>query len=153
VTGTRRCLLAAALAALGVAFAAGCSGVRVIPLADDMPRQPKPDSFEVRLFVNKVLTSHREIAIIESEALPDMSDESKAAQLRQIQDEARRLGADAVHDMRQLKQRVQGMVVDRNVPFRAYKQGRYDLYFWRGTAIVYTLFQTPDGTTHDEETK
>ncbi|GEM_PF-545431 len=117
-------------------LAAGCGSVRITPISGDH-LVPKPSGFEVKLFENKVQQPHREIAWIDSRALPDPSPEQKELQLRQIQDAARKLGADAVHDMRPLDLRVKGIVMDERVPFNAFKQGEYTLRFWRGTAIVY----------------
>lgn len=126
-----------AFATVAVLAVSGCSKVVVHRLTDDrFPSAPADAS--IRLYENKVLRPHREIAFIDSQALPDESAETREKQLLQITDKARDLGAEAVHDIRFLKEPVEGLIVDQNVPFRAYKQGRYTLYFIRGTAIVYT---------------
>lgn len=127
-----RILLAAAL----IAAAAGCSHgrlYRIVP--EEYPS--KPDDYVVKLYVNKVKRPHREIAFVDSRALPDRSEVSQAKQLRQLQELAQEAGADAVHDVRAMTQKVRGMVMDEAVPFQAYKQGNYKLYFLRGVAIVY----------------
>lgn len=106
----------------------------------------KPKDTQIKLYVYKVQRPHREIAFIDSQPLPDRSEQSQEKQLLQIREAARKLGADAVHDIQSMTERVQGMVTDQRVPFRAYKQGQYKLYFIRGTAIVYTLDHTTPET-------
>lgn len=117
---------------------AGCSSVRVTPMSQDKFPPPKPKDYEMRLFISKIQTPHREIAWIDSQPLLPDDPEAENRQLLQIQKKACRIGADAVHDMKLLEMRVRGFTVDERVPFRAYKQGRYTLRFWRGTALVYS---------------
>jgi len=139
--GARNMAIPCWITLAGVALAlAGSSATRIHPLVEERIAA-KPRDFEVRLFIRKVEEPFREIAIIDSPPLPSRDEQAREKSLRAIQRAARRLGADAVHDMRPLKLRVRGMVVDERVPFRAYQQGEYELYFWRGTAILYTTPQ------------
>ena len=96
---------------------------------------PKPSDAEIKLFVNEVRRPHVKVAIVQSFADTEPDAEKKREMLEALTREARRVGADAVMNVRQLRNKVRGAVVDEAVPFRAYKQGRYDMYFMRGTAI------------------
>lgn len=114
----------------------GCSSTRVHRLVPETYSAKSPD-YQVKLYINKVTRPHREIAFIDSRASTDRSEATQSEQLRQLQDKARSLGADAVHDIRSMTHKARGVVVDERVPFQAYKQGRYELFFLRGIALVY----------------
>jgi hypothetical protein len=89
----------------------------------------------VRLYVNEVRRPHVKIAIVQSFSDPEPDAARKREMLESLTREARKVGADAVMNIRQLRNDVRGAVVDEAVPFRSYKQGRYDMFFLRGTAI------------------
>lgn len=114
--------------------AVGCAARRRYMLTTER-FAPTPASQEVKLYVNEVRRPHIKIAIVQSFADPEPDAERKRKMLEALTSEARRLGADAVMNVRQLKNQVRGAVVDEAVPFQSYKQGRYDMYFMRGTAI------------------
>jgi hypothetical protein len=114
----------------------GCSSTRVHRLVPETYPAKSPD-YQVKLYINKVTRPHREIAFIDSRASTDRSEATQSEQLRQLQQKARSLGADAVHDIRSMTHKVRGVVADERVPFQAYKQGRYELFFLRGIALVY----------------
>jgi uncharacterized protein YbjQ (UPF0145 family) len=111
-----------------------CGGSSVYRLTDeDFTQVKSPD--EVRLFTGELTRPYLEIALINSEASEDRTVANRREQLRQLQREAARLGADAVADVRVLEERHKGMVADPTVPLPAWKQGDTTLYFLRGTAV------------------
>lgn len=124
----------------------GCSSVYVYRLTKDT-YPPKASDEDVKLFMNKVQRPYKQIAFIDSQPLPDKTEAARNKQYIQIRAKARELGADAVHEIRFLDERVQGIVADQRVPLGAYKQGRYKLYFVRGTAILYTNEESQPETT------
>ncbi len=99
---------------------------------------PKPNSAPIDLYVGTVSQHHIEVAIIQSRSYASKDENTKARQLEELKRLARKLGADAVQEIRLLTKRAQGYVIDDRVPFPAWKQGKYNLYFLRGTAIRYT---------------
>lgn len=99
---------------------------------------PKPKSAPIDLYVGTVSRHHIEVAIIQSRSYSSKDEKTKAGQLEELKRLARKLGADAVQEIRLLTKRAQGYVIDDRVPFPAWKQGKYNLYFLRGTAIRYT---------------
>lgn len=112
----------------------GCSNRRYYYLAtEDFP--PTPADQEVRLYVNPLVRPHIEVAYVHSFMDTETDSETRRRQLQQMSETARSLGADAIMDIRQMTGEVRGMVIDEAVPFRAYRQGSYPLYFLRGTAV------------------
>jgi len=97
----------------------------------------RPSIYPVEIYVGQVELPHREIAVIDSSGYPDDDDATRVRQLEELRQRARGLGADAVQDVRLMTKRVRGYTIDERTPFPALKQGRYPLYFMRGTAIVY----------------
>lgn len=115
---------------------AGCGQPSMKRLSfEKFPRTPKDEPID--LYIGRVSEPHQSIAIINSISLSENDTQAKQKQLEDLRKRARRLGADAVHDIRILPREVRGFVVDENVPFRSFKQGRYNLYMLRGTAIKY----------------
>jgi hypothetical protein len=99
---------------------------------------PKSNSAPIELYVGTVSRPHTALAIIQSKSDAKKDEKTKAGQLEELKRLARKLGADAVQEIRLLTKKAQGYVVDERVPFAAWKQGKYNLYFLRGTAIRYT---------------
>jgi len=130
-----RLLLAASLVALSIA-AVGCSSKRVYPLTT-RAFPATPPGAEVKLYVNEVTRPHVQIAHIQSFSDREQDTETVRRQLLDLDKRARKLGADAIVNVRKLDNRVRGAVVDEAVPFRAYRQGTYNLYMMRGTAIKF----------------
>lgn len=115
---------------------AGCGGSRYKMLVET-ELKPKPKDFVPSLFVGKIDKSHKTIAIVQSRSYDNKDETTKAIQLEEMQKLARKLGADAVQNIRLLENKAHGFVVDQQVPFYAWKQGEYSLYFLRGDAIIY----------------
>jgi len=114
----------------------GCSATNVHRLTEEKyPRKSK--DAEVKLYINAVTEKHVPIALVNSFAAGEDTPEIRRRQLADIQKRSRKLGADAVMNVRALKNRGRGMIPDDNVPFSAVKPGNYTQYFLRGTAIVY----------------
>jgi uncharacterized protein YbjQ (UPF0145 family) len=78
------------------------------------------------------------VAIIQSTSYANKDEKTKARQLEEMKRIARKLGADAVQEIHLLTKKAQGYVMDGRPPLPAWKQGKYNLYFLRGTAIRYT---------------
>ena len=117
-------------------FVIGCSATNVHMLTEEKyPRKSK--DAEVKLYINQVHEKHVAIALVNSFAAGEDTPDIRRKQLADIQKRARKLGADAVMNVRALKNKGRGMVPDDNVPFSAVKPGKYTQYFLRGTAIVY----------------
>lgn len=96
---------------------------------------PKVSAEEVRLYVTPVRRPHIEVAYVQSFADISQDTETRRAQLRELRETARRVGADAVMEVRQMKNQVRGFVQDERTPFRSYTQDRYDMHFFRGIAV------------------
>jgi len=107
---------------------------------------PTPVDQQVKLYNSDISETHIKLAQIQSFADSSRDTETKRAQLVDLTKRARRMGADAVVNVRQLENRVRGMVVDEKVPFRSYQQGRYEMYFLRGVAIKYTDAASADAS-------
>lgn len=126
---------------LAIAALAGCSTRKYYPLTEQK-FDSTPDGQEVKLFVNEVQRPHIKIAHVESFSDRERDPETVRKQLEDLKRRSRDLGADAVVNVREYRNQVRGFVVDERVPFRAYRQGRFELYMLRGTAIRYV--ETPE---------
>ncbi|HOE94946.1 MAG TPA: hypothetical protein PK847_00030 [Candidatus Sumerlaeota bacterium] len=122
------CCLAAAL------ILAGCAGPRMKRLSDERYPPEHPDT-EIGVYIGELDRELDEIAIIESDAYAFVDDEIKRRQIEQLQAKARKLGANAVQDVRILAKVIKGFIADEAVPFTAWKQGEYELFFMRGVAV------------------
>jgi hypothetical protein len=117
--------------------ALGCStGPRMKWLTEER-YPPRPSIYPIEIFAGQVQRPHREIALIESRAYDIDDVYTREAQLEQLQEKARELGADAVDNLRILAKRVHGYTIDERAPAPAFKQGEYPLFFMRGRAIIY----------------
>lgn len=126
------------LLAGGLLALVGCGGASVQPMVPDDAFPPaKSEDYNMRCFKNTVARAHRDIAWIDSTAQSDRGEQAWEAQLEELREAAREIGADAVHNVTVLRLKARGATIDRSVPFTAIKQDRYDLYFLRGTATVY----------------
>jgi hypothetical protein len=98
---------------------------------------PKDKHADIDLYVGTIQREHVAVAVINSISLPDDDEAARRRQMEDLKKRARRLGADAVHNIRSLKQKGRGYVPDKAVPFWAWRQGEYRAYLLRGTAIRY----------------
>jgi hypothetical protein len=112
----------------------GCAGPRTKMLAPQPLKRLDADA-RVDVYVGTIQTPHQDVAIIESDAFAYVDDPIKLKQLDQLRLKARRRGANAIQDVQILTKRVRGYMADERVPFASMKQGFYELYFMRGTAI------------------
>ena len=123
-----RTSLVLALAAL---VAVGCTGPRTKRLSKaKYEKVPKDQDIEV--YVSDA--GGEKLAVIESDAFAYVDEAVKRRQLDQLTAKARSLGGNAVEHVRILTKEVQGYTPDERVPFTAWKQGRYELYFMRAEA-------------------
>ncbi|MDX2177389.1 MAG: hypothetical protein SF028_13065 [Candidatus Sumerlaeia bacterium] len=129
---TRHAMLTAALGA--ALLAGGCAATRTHHLTESRYRA-LPEDAPVRLYVNTVAQPHLEIAQINSFPADEDTPEIRREQLEDLQARARRLGGDAVVNIRSLKNKGRGWVPDDRTPFDSYRMGDYQQFFLRGTAI------------------
>ena len=123
-------------AILSVAIFTGCARPTMERLTgEEFDRKAKDAS--VDLYIGTYDGYYEPVAILNSISLPEKDNLAKDQQLEYLKKEARKLGADAIHEIRLLPREVRGYVQDENVPFRSWKQGVYYVYFLRGTAIRY----------------
>lgn len=125
--GNPRSALILALA-LSAALATGCTGPRTKRLSKASYEKIPADQ-DIEIYVDDA--GGEKLAIVESDAFAYVDDEIKRKQLDQITGKARSLGGNAVERVRILTKQVQGYTPDERVPFTAWKQGRYELYFMR----------------------
>ncbi len=98
---------------------------------------PKQSDADVELFLGSVDRPTKSIAIIQSRYFDEQTAENKAKMLADMRKMGRRIGADAVADIRIMPKRFQGMAVDERTPFPDWKQDTTYAFFMRGTAVVY----------------
>ena len=111
-------------------YITGCAATNYKLLTKDKFR-PKTSGEDVELFLGKIDKAYTAIAIVQSKSYDNKYESTKAKQLEEIKETARKLGADAVHNIHLLDDKVQGYVTDYQVPFESWKQGKYTLYFLR----------------------
>jgi hypothetical protein len=116
--------------------AAGCASRTVYRLTDEKFR-PTPANQEIKLYVTDVAQKYQPIGWVQSRSAPDREPKTKNAQLKYIVSEARKIGADAIVNVRMLRNKVRGAIADEAVPLPAWQQGEYERYFMRGLAIRY----------------
>jgi hypothetical protein len=112
-----------------------CAGPRMKSLTDK-PLPARHPGERVDVYVGKLEPPFEPVAIVDSDAYPYVTDEVKERQIEQLQARARGLGANTLHEVRILTKQVKGFTPDEKVPFASWKQGSYDLYFMRATAIL-----------------
>jgi len=130
---------------------AGCSATQIHRLTDEK-FTPKPPGTEIDIYIGELKRPYREIAVLDSRCSGTKDSEIKEQQLEDIKRLARKVGADAVHNVRLLTKNARGMVPDQRVPFPAFKQGRYKLYFIRGDAITFVDDAETTATTDTRNT-
>lgn len=113
-----------------------CGGPRSLRLDPTLyPRRPR--IYPIEIYDGEVDQPHREIEIIESSASTGDDDRTRVEQVEELRRHARRVGADALENIRILVKEVKGYSFDERTPFPAWKQGEFPLYFMRATAIIY----------------
>ena len=134
ISSTRRLLVTALLAVWLVGTLTACAGPRMKRLSDKRYERIPTDQ-PVDVYVGKLAEVTAELAIIESSPYPFVDDEVKLEQIEELRRKTRRLGGNAVQDVRILAKVIRGFVVDERTPFTSWKQGTYEVYFMRGTAV------------------
>lgn len=121
---------------LGLAFlvAVGCGGPQVKSLLEER-LDPLARDAKVDVYVGKINPPYIEVAIIESSSNPFVDDGIKMQQIEQLKQKARKLGANTIQDVHILAKHIEGYTMDERVPFTAWQQGKYNLYFMRGMAV------------------
>lgn len=119
-----------------VSLAGGCAVRKVTPITTEKFPARAADA-EVKLYPGDIARSNVKIAYVQSFAETDPDIETKKKQLQDLQKSTRRLGGDAVVNLRQFHNKVRGLVRDEAVPFPAVKQGSEDQVFYRGIAVRY----------------
>ena len=114
--------------------ASGCAGPRMKLLGDEKHERLAADE-PVDIFVGELPDVIDDVGIIDSRSYPYVDDDVKLRQIEELRAKARRLGANAVQDVRILAKVVKGYVLDEHTPFTSWKQGEYEVYFMRGLAV------------------
>lgn len=115
-------------------LAAGCGGPQVKRLSEERLKALARDA-RVDVYVGEVKVPHKDVALIESNTSTFVDDGVKLEQIEQLRKSARRLGANSIQNVHILTKHVRGATIDEFVPFAAWQQGQYELYFMRGEAI------------------
>ncbi|NUP91030.1 MAG: heavy metal-binding domain-containing protein [Candidatus Sumerlaeia bacterium] len=127
------------LFAVAAASLTGCGlFVRKVDVRYNPNFPRRPEGAQVDLWVGETSRPNIPIAVISSRRTAERSREAREAQIEELRERARRMGADAIENVRVETAEVRGFVGDPMVPFTAWKQGEFELYFVRGTAIRYT---------------
>lgn len=134
--GRHRWSHGAAIAAAALVLA-GCTTASRVHYISEQRYKPTGSAKDVRLYVSTVTEPHVRIAHVNSFAAQADDEETRRRQLEDLRERAWGLGADAVVDVKRLRNKGQGWVIDEQVPFTAYTQGSYRQYFLRGVAIRY----------------
>jgi len=113
----------------------GCSRGEVTPLLPNPPA--RTTSGEVAMFATGPDRPASAIAILSSSPRTGMDDATMARHVEDLQAAAQRAGADLVTEMRLLTVKKSGYIEDPLTPFPSPKQGDYEQYIMRGTAMVY----------------
>ncbi|MCE5230914.1 hypothetical protein LLG95_15155 [bacterium] len=129
-------------------LAAACAGPRTKWLVTEHPA-PLPPNTKVDVYVGTIDPPYQQIAWIETGAVAQETDQARVDQLEELRTKAREVGANAIQDVKILQKRVKSMTPDERVPFKAWQQGRYNLYFMRGMAIK--VGERPGKTMSDVE--
>ncbi len=130
------CVLAAlALLALGMF---GCTSHNVRRLTD-FRYAPLPKDAPIEAFFDKAPRPCEPIAIIQTDPRAGRAESQgvKRQMLDELKQIARKLGADAIQDVRMLTSEGDGWVKDPATPFPSLKQGPYEISFLRGVAVKY----------------
>jgi len=124
---------------------AGCQSSGIHRVDSDRVFHPVvADPSEISVFLNNPSSNYTPVAFVDSFVHVRLTDEIKADQLRDLQVKARDVGADAVIQLEQLEEKREGMVADPTIPFHAWKQGDYELYFLRGLAVRLDQSKEPE---------
>ncbi|MEQ8820560.1 MAG: hypothetical protein RLY93_09960 [Sumerlaeia bacterium] len=122
--------------AVALTQSVGCTNTKVHRLTTER-FEPAANPESVRLFIGPVNRPHTRIAYVNSDTEDMPTVVEKRAQLKELQARAAKLGADAVVEIELLQEEHKGFVPDPAVPFKAWRQGEYELAFLRGTAIKF----------------
>lgn len=125
------------LLGMGLALLVGCTHPRVQKL-DGTKRPPKPKNAEILVVEDgKSKELYKEIAILDSDWYNEDSPFTRKLMREDLVKEARKIGADGIHNPRVLEIERRGARGDRYVPIPgAWRQGRYEEYVMRAEAFV-----------------
>lgn len=124
------------MALIALVYCFGCASGNYKKLTDEKYKV-KPKGYDLEVFVNKVESPHKVIAVVQSKSYDNKYELTKTKQVEQIKKVAKKIGADAVQNIHLLENKAHGYVIDYHVPFLSFKQDKYKLYFLRGEAIIY----------------
>jgi len=128
-----RALALAATLWLAVLGAVGC-GPRAMMLTDKQ-YAPRPSGQQIELFEGGISMPHEAIAIVDSVSVDELTTGTRKKMVEDLRARARKLGADAVINVKMLVAPERGWVLDPQTPFRSWKQGWTDSYFLRGHVV------------------
>ncbi|MBN1517862.1 hypothetical protein JXA32_14955 [Candidatus Sumerlaeota bacterium] len=97
----------------------------------------KSKSAPIDVYIGRYPGERIPLAVVNSVSLPEKDTIAKANMVENLRKQARKLGGDAVEDIRLLPREVRSYVTDENTPFRSWRQGTSYTYLLRGTVIRY----------------
>ncbi|MCX7625186.1 MAG: hypothetical protein N2Z21_03120 [Candidatus Sumerlaeaceae bacterium] len=117
-------------------IATGCVSLGAKPKFTDAhsPRYAQVAS-SVELLSGKPSRDYREVGVVESSRAKKLTPDVTAQMMKDLQNKAALLGADAVIDVHRLADRHEGFVNNPRTPFPSVMQGEWKTYFFRGTAV------------------
>jgi uncharacterized protein YbjQ (UPF0145 family) len=129
---TRSLTLTIALAVLVVA-SGSCTIKRTFVIGQTHPANPDPSS--IRLFIGELNAEHSEIAYVHSFTSDNKRVATRREQMLDLQKRAAKVGADAIMDVQLLAEDHRGVTLNRTTPLRTPRQGEFQRFFIRGTAV------------------
>jgi hypothetical protein len=129
---TRSLLLTISLAVLVVA-SGSCTIKRTFVIGQTHPANPDPSS--IRVFIGELNTDHSEIAYVHSFTSDNKRVATRREQMVDLQRRAAKVGADAIMDVQLLAEDHRGVTLNRTTPLRTPRQGEFQRFFLRGTAV------------------
>jgi len=115
----------------------GCMAVRA-GSGRHATRQDIRPATEIALFEGDCVRPVKELAVIDSFRAKKLDEKTVERMMRDLQAKAQAVGADAVIQVRRLRTNHEGFVSNPRTPFPSVMQGKWNEYFFRGTAVKYT---------------
>jgi len=143
---TRSLILTLALAVLVVA-SGSCTIKRTFVIGQTHPANPNPSA--IRTYIGELDTPHSEIAYVHSYSSDNKRVATRREQLVDLQKRAAKVGADAIMDVQLLAEEHRGVTLNRTTPLRTPRQGEFQRYFLRGTAVRLSPDEAPEQAPQD----
>lgn len=120
-----------------MAMLVGCMAIRAGSPTQSTRQDLRPAK-EVALFEGERDRPVKELAVVDSFRAKKLDEKTVEHMMRDLQAKAQAVGADAVIQVRRLRTNHEGFVSNPRTPFPSVMQGKWNEYFFRGTAVKYT---------------